>query len=101
MTPLRRRVEPKTAAPSTMRPAEEVRRSWAWRTRPEAVPMISRLVPEKESERRKTVLLKVRPCPAEYVVLVSVSVSALQESCPALLVLRTLPEAEPSDVGKV
>src|SRR3989339_2250873 len=86
---------------STTSPPEDVSRSCACSTRPDAVPMLSRLVPEKAPERRKTVPPSVRPCPALYVVFVSVSVSLLQESCPALSVFRTFPEAEPSDVGKV
>src|SRR3989338_6829432 len=52
------------AEPSQTRVPEDVRESWAWRMRPEAVPMISSAVPEKEVERLTTSPLTVIPCPA-------------------------------------
>jgi len=94
--PVTARVELRVDAPSTMRVPLDLRRSWAWTTLPEAVPMISREVPEKEEESEKTEEERVRPWPAEPPV-----ESVDQLRTPALSVLRTLPEAAPSEAGKV
>ena len=45
---------------SQTRVPEEVRESWAWRIRPEAVPIISREVPERSGEG-KVAAVRVRP----------------------------------------
>src|SRR3990167_1994327 len=57
--------------------------------------------PEKISLRLNVVLVRVSPSPAEYVLFVSLSISADQLSFPALSVFNTFPDAVPSDGGKV
>ena len=84
------------AAPSTTSAPEDVMRSSACKVPPEIVVKLSE-EPVSEPLRVRTEPLSARPCPATYVV----PASLLQLSCPALSVLSTLPDAEPSEVGNV